>query len=337
MRSDPDEEFEVEEVCGKKKMDGDLYYFVKWKGYPEASNTWEPEENIYAKDKIEDFEAKFRQLPKASEKRKRKPVKESQIDPDFDFDDIPIAPPPKARAKKTTTRSGRVSKKGPDPMEEGPKSTPRGRPKGKSPVSVKETPKEVAPVVLEDLNYDDFYEKLNVRVPPSTYDTSDFDRSHLFHIRMSNYLSWIILEHHIHHFEQINRDARTERQDKLFKRLQFYHMKQELVDLILAREVGVWEAILCMNAAQRRLEIEKMRRSLRDNESIPIPIDYNIMKFVAQIDKRRRKQFGFVDQPAAKGKKTRKSVSTPKPTPKKRKSPVKKKAPPKRKKKKTRN
>ena len=70
-------------------------------------------------------------------------------------------------------------------------------------------------------------------------------------------------------------------------------MKQELVDLILAREVGVWEAILCMNAAQRRLEIEKMRRSLRDNESIPIPIDYNIMKFVAQIDKRSGYKYTF--------------------------------------------
>ena len=138
-------------------------------------------------------------MPKATEKRKRKPVKESQVDPDFDFDDIPIgnffdrlmiilfyfleAPPPKSRAKKTTTRSGRVSKKASDPVES-PKPSPRGRPKGKSPVSVKES----APVVLEDLNYDDFYEKLNVRVPPSTYDTSDFDRSHLFHIRMSNYL-----------------------------------------------------------------------------------------------------------------------------------------------------
>ena len=32
---DPEEEFEVEEVCGKKRIDGDLYYFVKWKGYPE--------------------------------------------------------------------------------------------------------------------------------------------------------------------------------------------------------------------------------------------------------------------------------------------------------------
>ena len=41
---------------------------------------------------------------------------------------------------------------------------------------------------IEDPNYDEFYDKLNVRVPPSTYDTSDFDKSHLFHIRMSNYL-----------------------------------------------------------------------------------------------------------------------------------------------------
>ena len=58
------------------------------------------------------------------------------------------------------------------------------------------------------------------------------------------------MEHHIHHFEQINRDPRTDRQEKLNKRLQFYNMKTELVDLVLAREVGVWEAILCMNAGK---------------------------------------------------------------------------------------
>ena len=50
--------------------------------------------------------------------------------------------------------------------------------------------------------------------------------------------------------------------------------------------------------------------------------------------KRRRKQFGFVDQPAAKAKKTRKNAASTKPAPKKRKSPTKKKAPPKRRKKK---
>jgi len=29
-----------------------------------SGNTWEPETNIYAKDKIEDFENKFKQIPK---------------------------------------------------------------------------------------------------------------------------------------------------------------------------------------------------------------------------------------------------------------------------------
>ena len=87
---------------------------------------------------------------------------------------------------------------------------------------------------------------------------------------MTHYFSWIVLEHHIHHFEQIKRDTRSGkdysynmshieimshtlmshysgRQDKLHKRLDFYNMKQELIDLVLSREVGVWEAILCMN------------------------------------------------------------------------------------------
>ena len=49
---------------------------------------------------------------------------------------------------------------------------------------VAEIEEEVAPYI-----YDDFYDKLErVRVPPSTYDTSDFDNTFLFHIRMSNYL-----------------------------------------------------------------------------------------------------------------------------------------------------
>ena len=36
-----------------------------------------------------------------------------------------------------------------------------------------------------------------------------------------------------------------------------------------------------------------MRRYLRDNESIPIPANWNIMRFIDTIEKRRRKQFGF--------------------------------------------
>ena len=66
-------------------------------------------------------------------------------------------------------------------------------------------------------------------------------------------------------------------------------------------------------------------------------IDYlekSSLKYLYYPIKRRRKQFGFVDQPAAKAKKTRKNAASTKPAPKKRKSPTKKKAPPKRRKKK---
>jgi len=72
-----------------------------------------------------------------------------------------------------------------------------------------------------------------------------------------------------------------------------------------------------------------MRRFLRDNESIPIPADWNIMKFIASIDKRRRKQFGFdlpkpPPKPAPKAKPVaKKRKYTKKKTPKK--SPAKKK------------
>ena len=54
-----------------------------------------------------------------------------------------------------------------------------------------------------------------------------------------------------------------------------------------------------------------MRRFLRDNESIPIPADWNIMKFVASVDKRRRKQFGFDVQTAARTPTPKKSTKPP--------------------------
>ena len=35
-------EYIVEEIVGKKIKNGQEFYFVKWKGYPEEENTWEP-------------------------------------------------------------------------------------------------------------------------------------------------------------------------------------------------------------------------------------------------------------------------------------------------------
>ncbi|XP_009999584.1 PREDICTED: histone-lysine N-methyltransferase SUV39H2 [Chaetura pelagica] len=38
--------YEVEYLCDYKVEEGTKYYLVKWKGWPESSNTWEPQKNL---------------------------------------------------------------------------------------------------------------------------------------------------------------------------------------------------------------------------------------------------------------------------------------------------
>jgi len=338
---DPDVEYELDEICGKRETDdGEVYYLVKWRDCPESQNTWEPEVNIYAKDKIEEFEKKFKGAKKG---RGRKP-KVIAEDPDYDnVSDLYHATDPTSMEMNMAikkTRSGRLSNPPPEnylsetllpkPPKRGrkPKKTPKKSPRSSGGDLVAEFEEEVVPMI-----YDDFYEKLEqVRVPPSTYDTSDFDNTFLFHIRMSNYLSWIVLEHHIHHFDILNAGmTRIERRSKLEERLQrTTSLKPQMIDIIMSRENGVWEAILCMNQAQRKLEYEKMRRYLRDNESIPIPANWNIMRFIDTIEKRRRKQFGF-EAPLYKSKSPVKKSPAKKRKPYKKRTPKKKPSPKKRK------
>ena len=50
---------EIEKVVDKRvDSDGQVKYFVKWKGYSNEENTWEPIENIEADAMIEEFENK---------------------------------------------------------------------------------------------------------------------------------------------------------------------------------------------------------------------------------------------------------------------------------------
>ena len=54
------EEWEVEEVLAKRKRYGKIQYLVKWLGYPNSENTWEPIENLSNADtKVQEFEKKI--------------------------------------------------------------------------------------------------------------------------------------------------------------------------------------------------------------------------------------------------------------------------------------
>jgi Chromo (CHRromatin Organisation MOdifier) domain len=48
--------YEVEKIVRSQKVGKGTYYLVKWKGYPESENTWEPEKNLtQANDILNDF------------------------------------------------------------------------------------------------------------------------------------------------------------------------------------------------------------------------------------------------------------------------------------------
>lgn len=48
--------FIVEKILKKKITGGKTYYFLKWSGYPDSENTWEPVDNLDCPELIEDFE-----------------------------------------------------------------------------------------------------------------------------------------------------------------------------------------------------------------------------------------------------------------------------------------
>ncbi len=47
IKREGDNEFKVEKILNSKELkSGEVKYFIKWKGYPPADNTWEPIKNL---------------------------------------------------------------------------------------------------------------------------------------------------------------------------------------------------------------------------------------------------------------------------------------------------
>jgi Chromo (CHRromatin Organisation MOdifier) domain len=52
--------YEVEKILSSRKVGRGTQYLIKWKGYPESENTWEPERNLtQALDVLADFKRSF--------------------------------------------------------------------------------------------------------------------------------------------------------------------------------------------------------------------------------------------------------------------------------------
>ena len=63
-----DTEYSVEKIIDKDcDLKGNVKYLIKWKGYADTDNTWEPIENLFCNDLIEEFEKTFESVDKSHE------------------------------------------------------------------------------------------------------------------------------------------------------------------------------------------------------------------------------------------------------------------------------